>query len=231
MHRLAEMLHFFVSASAATLWAVVLTMAGLSLTGSIPAERWSAIGRVLRGDMVPVDVHEHARLKAAEKTVQARSEDVTFSHLEEAVLETTRLRTGAEQEIAQQKVKLALWQNELTAIQARVNADLTAWRQQKEHIDRLAQEASSRSKSEAEARVLRIYNQMDPSQAAVDLAALYQSGEQGEAGRILAGMIERKAAEVLREVDDPTIRSRLIGEMSQAIAGQPGTAAAEGSVQ
>jgi flagellar motility protein MotE (MotC chaperone) len=72
--------------------------------------------------------------------------------------------------------------------------------------------------SETQKRLKSIYDQMEPADIAQELTSRYQIGESKEAAQVLATLSDRKAAEVLTEITDTTIRARLISEMTTLIA-------------
>ncbi|HHN46749.1 MAG TPA: hypothetical protein ENN09_04835, partial [Planctomycetes bacterium] len=203
MRTIERIAHVAVNLSAATFWSVTVTMLVLLLTGRLPLERWASAGKVLRGEAEAVKPATLRTLEEAKERDDARSRDPAFRLLVQQVSEIEELRRRTLSEAANEKARLTEWQRTLEAMKSSMEQDVARWEQERARLEKAVAAAGERARTEADTRLFNIYNQMDASQIAQELTVRHRAGEAQEAARILAGLPERKTAEVLQEVADP----------------------------
>ncbi len=220
MRRLENLLHIIGMVSAASFWAVVLTIAGLSFSGRITSDRWAATGRVLRGELETIPRKQLLELTNAQAQLQEIRENITLQRLEETVRDLAQLRRDEEARLSNERTRLTAWHDWLVARQRQVETDIKLWQTEKDRRSTEIQAEQALAQVEADKRLFAIYGQMEPGLIALDLQTRYRlgAGEAQEAVRILTGLSERKAAEVLQEMNDPALRARLISDMTAYVA-------------
>lgn len=216
---LKRALSLFLIISAATLWAIVL--AGVSLSARDGGGRWLDALAVMRGDLETLSPERLAELRSIEtetnRLMKQRKAEPTYELLARALDSFEEEKIRRRRQLEEERERLALWKKHLSRMQQDMNSRITRLKSERQELLAVFNSRREEILSEADAKVLGIYRQMEAGQVAADLVARYQMGETEQAVRILSQLQERKAAEVLAEIDDPSLRSRLINDMREHI--------------
>ena len=211
----------FVIVGAASFWALVLAALALFFVGAAPSERWGQALGVLRGDLDALPPERLAVLRSLEaetqKRMEERAQEPTYELLVQALesLEAEKLRHR--QELAKDRERLTAWQQHVARMQQDMSSKIAQLKSERQELLTIFNSRRGEILSEADQKVLGIYRQMEPDLVAGDLVARYQMGETEQAVRILSQLQERKAADVLAEINDPSMRSHLLNDMSRQI--------------